>query len=384
MEPAHLTDSSDVQSHLISAFVPPTLREEEYYHVFLSYSSTDYRWTHALVDRLEAAGLQVCYHERDFIPGRTILENMSECIQQSQKVLLVLSAEFVCSRWCLLEANMSLFRDCLERKPIIPVLLEPEVCVPLHLCHLTYLEADHPDFTNKLLHVLCTPNRELRGASVVPYQPPSVYNGKALQSLTAANEESLRSWDAGVFSDMDIPDQLRLIVHNEDTYRQAIAIINKVSQTKVWIKPLWKRVLVYMAGVLFIPSWYGIHAFLMALLSYPGTIIPTLPPGFMFASFMLIFTVPLGIFIQLCLWRWDDDRNIVREMQKAVGQANVFMSKEKVLMGCRSNSKIYLVYVSLDRCRQVFEETFSERACSEDMFKPSTLVSLFGLHMLSR
>ncbi|XP_055011788.1 toll-like receptor 1 [Boleophthalmus pectinirostris] len=134
MEPAHLTDSSDVQSHLISAFVPPTLREEEYYHVFLSYSSTDYRWTHALVDRLEAAGLQVCYHERDFIPGRTILENMSECIQQSQKVLLVLSAEFVCSRWCLLEANMSLFRDCLERKPIIPVLLEPEVCVSLCTC----------------------------------------------------------------------------------------------------------------------------------------------------------------------------------------------------------------------------------------------------------
>ncbi|XP_055011332.1 uncharacterized protein LOC129409404 [Boleophthalmus pectinirostris] len=212
-----------------------------------------------------------------------------------------------CSRWCLLEANMSLFRDCLERKPIIPVLLEPEVCVPLHLCHLTYLEADHPDFINKLLHVLCTPNRELRGASVVPYQPPSVYNGKALQSLTAANEESLRSWDAGVFSDMDIPDQLRLIVHNEDTYRQAIAIINKVSQTK------------------------------------------------------------------LCLWRRDDDRNIVREMQKAVGQANVLMSKEKVLMGCRSNSKIYLVYVSLDGCRQVFEETFSERACSEDMFNRALL-----------
>ncbi|KAJ0069937.1 hypothetical protein NL108_017194 [Boleophthalmus pectinirostris] len=172
---------------------------------------------------------------------------------------------------------------------------------------------------------------------------------------------------------MDIPDQLRLIVHNEDTYRQAIAIINKVSQTKVWIKPLWKRVLVYMAGVLFIPSWYGIHTFLIVLLSSPGTIIPTLPLGFMFTSFTLIFTVPLGIFIQLCLWRWDDDQNIVREMQKAVGQANVFMSKEKVLMGCRSNSKIYLVYVSLDRCRQVFEETFSERACSEDMFNRALL-----------
>lgn len=48
---------------------------------------------------------------------------MFDCNQESQKVLLVLSHEFVRSRWCLLEANMSMFRDCLERKPVLPVLL---------------------------------------------------------------------------------------------------------------------------------------------------------------------------------------------------------------------------------------------------------------------
>uniref|UniRef100_A0A4W6CQ85 TIR domain-containing protein n=1 Tax=Lates calcarifer TaxID=8187 RepID=A0A4W6CQ85_LATCA len=116
-----------------SICVPPTLRDSECYHVFISYSSTDYQWTHSIINQLESCGLQVCYHERDFIPGRTVLENMSECIQESQKVLLVLSPEFVRSRWCLLEANMSLFRDCLERKPIVPVLLQLGVSVPLHL-----------------------------------------------------------------------------------------------------------------------------------------------------------------------------------------------------------------------------------------------------------
>ncbi|KAM6925983.1 uncharacterized protein PEZ65_009609 [Lycodopsis pacificus] len=199
----------------------PTLGHGECYHVFISYSSTDYQWTHSLINQLESCGLQVCYHERDFTPGRTVLENMSDCIHESQKVLLVLSQEFVRSRWCLLEANMSLFRDCLERKPIVPVLLEPGVAVPLHLCHLTYLEANDPDFKNKLLKVLCTPNQQLQGSTVVPFQPPSIYNGKALQPLTAVNEEGLNKLDCGYFSDMDVPDQLRLIIQDHEKYRTA-------------------------------------------------------------------------------------------------------------------------------------------------------------------
>ncbi|XP_037622799.1 uncharacterized protein LOC119486627 [Sebastes umbrosus] len=213
-----------------SICVPPTLRDGESYHVFISYSSTDYQWTHSLINQLESCGLQVCCHERDFTPGRTVLENMSDCIQESQKVLLVLSPEFVRSRWCLLEANMSLFRDCLERKPIVPVLLEPGVSVPLHLCHLTYLEANDPDFKNKLLKVLCTANQELQGSTVVPYQPPSIYNGKALQPLIAVNKEGLKKWECGQFSDMDVPDQLRLIIEDKKKYRQAVRMINRVSQ----------------------------------------------------------------------------------------------------------------------------------------------------------
>ncbi|CAL9696575.1 unnamed protein product [Knipowitschia caucasica] len=372
MEPLPVTDSSDAQSSNMCKLIPPTLRENESYHVFLSYSSTDYSWTLSLVDVLEGAGLSVCYHERDFTPGRTILENMSECITQSQKVLLVLSAEFVRSRWCLLEANMSLFRDCLERKPMVPVLLDQDVCVPLHLCHLTYIEARHPDFINKLLHVLCTPNSDLRGSSVVPYQPPSVYNGKALLPLTAANEDSLNSWDAGVYSEMDVPDQLRLIVRDQSTYRAAMAIINQVSQTQVWLRPLWKRVVAYIAGVLFVAGWMSMLVFATATI-LPYGILSEAPLSFVVPSLVLIFVVPLGILIQLCFWKYDDRRRILLEMQKAVGKANVLMFAQKVLMGCRSTSKIYLVYISLDSCRQEFEKQFSAQTSSEDMFRRALL-----------
>ncbi|XP_076589851.1 uncharacterized protein LOC143322504 [Chaetodon auriga] len=374
---ANEVQAADIQSQPAaspspSIPVPPTLRHREHYHVFISYSSTDYQWTHSLISQLESSGLQVCYHERDFTPGRTVLENMSECIQESQKVLLVLSPEFVRSRWCLLEANMSLFRDCLERKPIVPVLLEPGVSVPLHLCHLTYLEANDADFMNKLLKVLCTPNRQLQGSTVVPFQPPSIYNGKALQPLTAVNDEGLYSWDSGQFSDMEVPDQLRLIIEDHEKYRQAVRIINSVSQNKVWLRSLWVRVLIYITGLIFCFALASFAGYLVVVFIC-GFFLPsgqnTLPTGLWVPTISALCCFPLGLLIQIALWKNDDDKYIVREMNKAVGRANTILSEEKVLMGCRSNLKIYLVYVSLDGCRREFAETFSEQVVAEDMFQ---------------
>lgn len=85
MEPINSLETADIQSQPAvplspSIYVPPTLRDGECYHVFISYSSTDYQWTHSLINQLESCSLQVCYHERDFTPGRTVLENMSDCI----------------------------------------------------------------------------------------------------------------------------------------------------------------------------------------------------------------------------------------------------------------------------------------------------------------
>ncbi|XP_077373588.1 uncharacterized protein LOC144016388 [Festucalex cinctus] len=351
----------------LSADIPPPLRQDETFHVFISYSSTDSQWTHLLIERLEARGLCVCYHERDFTPGRTVLENMSECIQESQKVLLVLSSEFVRSRWCLLEANMSLFRDCLERKPIVPVLLEPAVCVPLHLCHLTYLEAHDTEFMAKLLKVLFTPNWQLQGSTMVPYQPPSIYNGKALQPLTAVNVESLYKWDAGQFSDMDVPDQLRLIVEDQEKYREAIAIINSVSRNKVWMRPLWMRVIAYISGVMMFLLLVGNVLYKSAILH---NILPLNTTKGVWATIIICFaSVPIGLLVHLSLWKNDDEKHVVREMQKAAGQANAILSEEKLLMGCQSNSKLYLAYVSLDACKGEFAVTFEHLANVEEMFK---------------
>ncbi|XP_057693301.1 uncharacterized protein LOC130916529 [Corythoichthys intestinalis] len=361
------SDAGSVAVH--PANVPPPLRPGETFHVFISYSSTDYQWTHALIEQLEAHGLHICYHERDFTAGRTVLENISEGIQESQKVLLVLSSDFVRSRWCLLEANMSLFRDCLERKPLVPVLLEPGVTVPLHLCHLTYLEARDPEFVAKLLKVLCTPNRQLQGSKLVPNQPPSIYNGMALQPLTAANVESLDKWDAGQFSNMDLPDQLRLIIVNQEKYREAIDIINSVSLDKVWLRPLWIRAILDIYGLLAMILLIAISVLIYGKVE--NSILPDTPEGspILIVILLCLLSVPFGFVIQLGLWRKDDEKYVVREMQKAAGQANRILCDEKLVMGFRCNSIMYLVYVSLEGCKGEFAVTFKHSASTEALFK---------------
>ncbi|KAK1888299.1 Toll-like receptor 2 type-1 [Dissostichus eleginoides] len=367
MEQIQSLETADIQPLSPSVPVPPTLRDGECYHVFISYSSTDHQWTHCLIEQLEACGLQVCYHERDFLPGRTVLENMSDCIQESQKVLLVLSPEFVRSRWCLLEANMSLFRDCLERKPIVPVLLEPGVSVPLHLCHLTYLEANDPDFKNKLLKVLCTPNQQLQGSTVLPFHPPSIYNGKALQPLIAVNEERLSKWDCGQFSDMEVPDQLRLIIEDQEKYRKAVRMINSVSENKVL--PRWATVMMVLAALIMFSSLVALSTymvFMFSALKIHGN-------KTLWVLICSLYCLAFGMLIQISLLKVDQGKCIVREMQKALGQANIILSEEKVLMGSQSNSKIYLVYVSLDRCKHEFAETFSDQVCPDEMYQRALL-----------
>lgn len=372
MEAINSLDTTDIQSQPTvplspPVYVPPILRGEECYHVFISYSSTDYQWTHSLINQLESCGLHVCYHERDFTPGRTVLENMSECIQESQKVLLVLSTEFVRSRWCLLEANMSLFRDCLERKPIIPVLLDPEVSVPLHLCHLTYLEASDHDFVKKLLKVICTPNQQLQGSTVLPFQPPSIYNGKALQPLIAVNDEGLKKWDCGQFSEMEVPDQLRLIIEDREQYRRAVRLINRVSQNKIGLPLIVTAALIYGLVAMSSSTFFLTTAILgLTDTKHDNKTVS----GFAIFFSCCIFVVMIT---QVVFWEKDIEKNIVKEMQKAIGEANIILSEQKVLMGCQSNSKIHLVYVTLDGCKQEFAATFSEQAVAEDMFRRALL-----------
>ncbi|CAN2388512.1 toll-like receptor 6 signaling pathway [Pristimantis euphronides] len=128
-------------------------RMSKLFHAFISYSQEDYDWVkNVLIPNLEKGdnSIRICHHERDFVPGKTIVENIINCIEKSFKSIFVLSPHFIQSEWCHYElyfAQHSLFGK--KSNNLILILLDP---IPQYLIpnkysklkaimkHRTYME----------------------------------------------------------------------------------------------------------------------------------------------------------------------------------------------------------------------------------------------------
>ncbi len=101
------------------------------YHAFISYSQHDSTWVGTqLVPELERSGLSLCVHERDFEPGKWIVDNIIHCMEDSYKSLFILSKHFVQSEWCNYELFFAQHRAIsVNDDSLVFVLLEP---IPYH------------------------------------------------------------------------------------------------------------------------------------------------------------------------------------------------------------------------------------------------------------
>ena len=82
------------------------------YHAYVSYNETsaDDEWVmNDLQPNMEEGPepVKLCIKTRDFIPGNSLIESISENIHQSRKTILVLSPNFVESNWCHHEMEMA-------------------------------------------------------------------------------------------------------------------------------------------------------------------------------------------------------------------------------------------------------------------------------------
>nr|WHT06284.1 toll like receptor 18 [Syngnathoides biaculeatus] len=123
------------------------------YHAFISYSHWDAEWVREqLLPCLEnnRNSYRLCIHERDFMPGRWIIDNIIDNIESSHKVIFVLSRHFVNSEWCNYElyfaqqrAMGKTFSDVIlvVKEPIDPGTLPSKYCkLKKMLSTKTYLE----------------------------------------------------------------------------------------------------------------------------------------------------------------------------------------------------------------------------------------------------
>ena len=95
-------------------FLPASAGEENAtnrhtYDVFISYSSVDQPWVRdVLIKILEETGLKVCVDYRDFVPGAAIMENITRAITESKVTILVLTPNYVESKWCHYETRYAI------------------------------------------------------------------------------------------------------------------------------------------------------------------------------------------------------------------------------------------------------------------------------------
>lgn len=97
------------------------------YHAFISCSHRDSDWVDSqLVPSLEGSGLSLCVHERDFVPGDWIIDNIIGCVEYSYKMLFVLTKHFVQSEWCKYELFFAHHRAIsVQQDSLVFILLEP-------------------------------------------------------------------------------------------------------------------------------------------------------------------------------------------------------------------------------------------------------------------
>ncbi|XP_028815735.1 toll-like receptor 1 [Denticeps clupeoides] len=111
------------------------------FHAFVSYSQRNAEWVKGqLLPKLEGAspgqGLHICHHERDFVPGKTIVQNILRCMEMSRRCIFVLSSHFVQSEWCHYELYFASHqRVARGSDSVVLVLLEP---LPLYLIPSKY------------------------------------------------------------------------------------------------------------------------------------------------------------------------------------------------------------------------------------------------------
>ncbi|XP_076109840.1 uncharacterized protein LOC143078770 [Mytilus galloprovincialis] len=160
--------------HIILPCQPAEVSENKTYDAFVSYSSQDEEWVSKTFKELEASSqsdgyhqFRFCLHHRDFIPGKTIFDNVIDSVESSRHTVIILSKHFLQSHYCMYEFHEAFQQSIIERKRhMVVVLMEniPEGELPTDLKRclktFTYIRRDDSIFKDRLIFAMSHKGRK--------------------------------------------------------------------------------------------------------------------------------------------------------------------------------------------------------------------------------
>lgn len=154
--------------HIILPCQPADVTDNKKYDAFVSYSNHDEEWVSKTFKDLESSSstdnfhqFRFCLHHRDFIPGKTIFDNVIDSVESSRHTVIILSKHFLQSHYCMYEFHEAFQQSIIERKRhMIVVLMEPipeeELPSDLKRClkTFTYIRKEDSIFTDRLIYAM--------------------------------------------------------------------------------------------------------------------------------------------------------------------------------------------------------------------------------------
>ena len=134
------------------------------YDAFVSFSDDARQWVvNTLQERLENHNppYKLCIHHRDFHVGATIQDNILASVDQSKRMLMVLSHRSITSEWCLLEFRAAHHKVLEHRMNYLIIILFDDVDVAeldeemqLYMCTNNYVSVGDKWFWQKLFYAM--------------------------------------------------------------------------------------------------------------------------------------------------------------------------------------------------------------------------------------
>ncbi|XP_061190211.1 toll-like receptor 4 [Saccostrea echinata] len=88
-----------------------------HFDAFVSYADKDREFVIALVKNLEENfNLRLCIHQRDFIPGTDVVDNITNAIHNSRRTVCFLTSHYLKSYWCDVEMNKARIESVYSRE----------------------------------------------------------------------------------------------------------------------------------------------------------------------------------------------------------------------------------------------------------------------------